>query len=170
VDTSTATARRQVVIGVYDTLEEAEQAIERLHEEGVSLEDVSIVGQGLQSETKIHGFVTTGDLAKESAGVGAFFGGLMGMLAGTAFLFVPGLGPLVVLGPLATTLAGAGEGALAGGIIGALFGKLVEKEHIPKLEQRVRAGKYLVVAHGDRAHEVIQGSAAREVETHDGGG
>ena len=167
------TARDTYVIGVYDSLDEAQRALEDLREQGVPLEDVSIVGQGLQSETKIHGFVTSGDMAREGAGTGGLFGGLLGLLSGAAFLFVPGFGPLAVLGPLAATLAGAGEGALAGGVIGAILGKFVEKQHIPKYEQQVRAGKYLVVArrdadHPERAEEGMTGSAATEVTTHGG--
>lgn len=170
----TTTAQDTYVIGVYDTLDEAQRAIEGLREHGVPLEDVSIVGQGLQSETKIHGFVTTGDLAREGAGTGGLFGGLLGLLSGAAFLFVPGFGPLAVLGPLVSTLAGTAEGALAGGVIGAILGKFVEKKHIPKYEQQVRAGKYLVVAprdpaHPERADDGMTGSTATEVSTHGAG-
>jgi hypothetical protein len=69
------------------------------------------------------------------------------------------------------TLVGAAEGALAGGLFGALFGTIVEKQHIPKYEQYVKAGKYLLVAQGDpalaeHAHEVLAGTAASDVETH----
>lgn len=168
----TATGQHTYVVGVYDSFQDAEQAIEKLRDEGIPLEDVSIIGQGLQSETKVNGFVTTGDVAKEGAGTGALFGSLLGLLTGAAFLFVPGFGPLVVLGPLAAALAGAGEGAIAGGVIGAIFGNFISKQRIPKLEQQVKAGKYVVVARSDadnaeHAHEVIQGSAATEVETHD---
>ena len=171
-DSRTETTQQTHVVGVYDSFEDAEQAVEKLRDEGISLEDVSIIGQGLQSETKVNGFVTTGDIAKQGAGTGALFGSLLGLLSGAAFLFVPGFGPLVVLGPLAAALTGAGEGAIAGGVIGAIFGKFISKQHIPKLEQQVKAGKYVVVARSDtdnaeRVHEVIQSSAATEVETHD---
>jgi uncharacterized membrane protein len=167
----TATQTTTNVIAVYDSIDEAERAVERLVAEGIPAENISIVGQGLQSEVKLHGFVTTGDVAKEGAGLGAVFGGLIGLLFGTAFFFVPGVGPLVVLGPLVDTLVGAGEGALAGGLFGALFGKIIEREHIPKYEQYVRAGKYLLVAQGDpataeHAREVLAGTAASDVETH----
>jgi hypothetical protein len=167
----TATQTTTNVIAVYDSIDEAERAVERLVAEGIPAENISIVGQGLQSEVKLHGFVTTGDVAKEGAGLGAVFGGLIGLLFGTAFFFVPGVGPLVVLGPLVDTLVGAGEGALAGGLFGALFGKIIEREHIPKYEQYVRAGKYLLVAQGDpataeHAHEVLAATAASDVETH----
>jgi uncharacterized membrane protein len=159
------------VIAVYDSIDEAERAVQKLVAAGIPVENISIVGQGLQSEVKLHGFVTTGDIAKQGASIGAVFGGLMGFLLGTAFFFIPGAGPLVVLGPMVDTLVGAAEGALAGGLFGALFGTIVEKQHIPKYEQYVRAGKYLLVAQGDpataeHAHEVLGGTAASDVETH----
>jgi uncharacterized membrane protein len=167
----TATKTKTSVIAVYDSIDEAQRAVEKLVAEGIPVENISIVGQGLQSEVKIHGFVSTGDVAKQGAGVGAAVGGLMGFLLGTAFFFIPGAGPLIVLGPLVDTLLGAAEGALAGGLFGALFGTIVEKQHIPKYEQYVRAGKYLLVAQGDpelaeHAHEVLAGTAATDVETH----
>jgi uncharacterized membrane protein len=167
----TATQTTTNVIAVYDSIDDAERAVEKLVEEGIPVEDISIVGQGLQSEVKIHGFVNSADVAKQGAGIGAAFGGLMGFLLGTAFFFIPGAGPLVVLGPMVDTLMGAAEGALAGGLFGVLFGKIVEKQHIPKYEQYVRAGKHLVVARGDpstaeHAREVLGGTAASDVETH----
>jgi uncharacterized membrane protein len=168
---STATQASTNVIAVYDSIDEAERAVEKLVDEGIPVESISIVGQGLQSEVKIHGFVSTADVAKQGAGIGAAFGGLMGFLLGTAFFFIPGAGPLVVLGPMVNTLMGVAEGALAGGLFGALFGTIVEKQHIPKYEQYVRAGKYLVIAQGDpstaeHAREVLGGTAASDVETH----
>jgi hypothetical protein len=167
----TATQTTTNVIAVYDSIDDAEHAVEKLVAEGIPVESISIVGQGLQSEVKLHGFVTTGDVAKQGAGMGAVFGGLMGFLLGSAFFFIPGAGPLVVLGPMVDTLMGAAEGALAGGLFGVLFGKIVERQHIPKYEQYVKAGKYLVVAQGDpptaeHAREVLGGTAASDVETH----
>jgi hypothetical protein len=168
---NTVTKAGTNLIAVFDSLDEAEAAVEKLIEAGFPAEGISIVGEGLQSEVKINGFVTAGDVAKEGAGWGAVFGGLMGLLTGAAFLFIPGAAPLVVLGPLAGTLVGAGEGAVAGGLFGLLFGAILSREHIPKYEQYVRAGKYLLVAQMDtqtaeRAHEVLAGTAAIDVETY----
>jgi hypothetical protein len=70
---------------------------------------------------------------------------MFGLLAGTALLFVPGAGPLIVLGPLAAAAVGAAEGALIGGGVGAVLGHFVSKKHIPKYEGLVQAGSYLVV-------------------------
>jgi hypothetical protein len=164
------TTEETYVVGVYDSIDDVEQAFQKLREEGAPIDGTSIIGQGLQSEAKLSGFVATGEVVKEGVGTGAFFGGLFGLLPGTAFLLVPGFGPLVVLGPLASRLTGATEGALAGGVLRAIIGMFVSKKHVPKYEQYVKAGKYLLVARTDpetleKIHEAIQGSAAIEVDT-----
>ena len=83
-----------------------------------------MVGRDLQSELRLNGYVTTGDIAGPSAATGAWVGGLFGLLAGSALLFVPGAGPLLVLGPLAAAAVGVGQGALLGGVVGALLGRV----------------------------------------------
>ncbi len=55
-------------MGVYDSIEDVEQAVQKLREKGASIDGISIIGQGLQSETKVSGFVTTGDVVKEGRG------------------------------------------------------------------------------------------------------
>jgi hypothetical protein len=168
-ETNTATARRTHVIGVYDSLDDARGAVEQLQREGVPIDDISIVGN-LEKERTVHGFVTAEETAKEGVRLGATVGGLFGLLSGTAFFFVPGVGPLVVVGPLASALLGAGEGAVTGGLFGALLGKIMEAKRIPKYEEHVRNRKYLVVVRADpetveRLQEAVQGTAATEVET-----
>jgi hypothetical protein len=78
---------------------EAEEAVTALLDSGVPAGQISIVGQDLPSETQVHGFVQTADVAKSGAGAGAWVGGLFGILSGAALLFVPGVGP--VPGPAA---------------------------------------------------------------------
>jgi len=147
------------VIGMYQSMDQAEDAVRMLDEGGFPVKQVSIIAKNLQSENKIHGFVTTGDVAKSSAGVGAWTGGIFGLLMGAAFLWVPGVGPMFVAGPLAAALLGGIEGAAAGsttgGLLGALVGWGVSKQRIVKYEQSVDAGMYLVVCHGS-TDEVYQ--------------
>jgi hypothetical protein len=160
------------VLGVFESLDQATDAVTRLGEAGFPTDRISIVGQGLQSEIKMHGFVTAGDLAKTGATLGAVFGGLFGLLAGVAFLAIPGFGPLVILGPLAAGVVGAAEGAVGTGLVGAILGAFVSRQHIPKLEQHLRAGRYLVLVHGSqedvaRAQEILRNAGSIEVSEHD---
>ncbi|MCW2739525.1 MAG: hypothetical protein JWN97_4169, partial [Nocardioides sp.] len=133
---------------------------------------ISIVGKDMESEIRISGFVTTGDVAGPSAATGAWVGGLFGVLSGAAMLFIPGLGPLVVLGPLAAAAVGAAEGALLGGAVGALLGHFVAKQHLPKYEELVRTSNYLLVVHGTdeevaRAQRLLTELGSTDVQRHD---
>ncbi|MCW2503535.1 MAG: hypothetical protein JWO79_1819 [Actinomycetia bacterium] len=162
----------RAVIGVFPELDAVHAVVERLASAGFPVEKISILGKDLRSETRINGFVTTGDIAGPSAATGAWVGGLFGLLAGSAFLFIPGAGPLIVLGPLAAAAVGAAEGALIGGGVGAVLGHFVEQKHIPKYEELVRAGNYLVVVHGSeddvaRAQQILSESGSSDVQRHD---
>src|SRR5437660_9695737 len=149
------------VLGVFESVDQATEAVTRLSEAGFPTDRVSIVGQNLQSELKMHGFVTTGEVAKAGAKWGAVFGGLFGLLFGAAFLAIPGFGPLIILGPLAAGVVGAAEGAVGTGLVGAILGAFLSRQHIPKIEQHLRAGRYLVLVHGSqedvaRAQELLR--------------
>jgi hypothetical protein len=163
------------VIAVYDTMSEAEEAVRALDRGAFPIKQVSILSQNLESEKEVHGYITAGDVAKGGAGTGAWVGGLFGILIGAAFIWVPGFGPLLVAGPLAAALLGGIEGAVAGaaggGLLGVLIGWGVSKQHILKYEERLKGGKYLVVAHGSaeevaEAHNILEGTGAHELDFH----
>ena len=162
----------RAVIGVFDSIDAAQAAVERLAAAGFPIDRISIVSKDLQSETRVNGYVTTGDIAGPAAATGAWVGGLFGLMAGSALLFVPGAGPLVVLGPLAAAAVGAAHGALLGGGVGAVLGHFVAKEHIPKYERLVSAGKHLAVVHGTeddvaRARDLLTDAGSTDVQRHD---
>lgn len=163
------------VVGVYKTLGEAEEAVRSLGDGGFPIEQVSIIAQHLKDDRRVHGYVTSCDVAKSAATTGAWVGGVFGLLAGAAFLWVPGVGPLVVAGSLAAVLLGGVEGAVVGaattGLLGWLVGLGISREKILKYEQAVRAGKFLVVAHGTAeavmyARELLTGSPAEHLDHH----
>jgi hypothetical protein len=74
------------------------------------------------------------------------------MLFGTAFFFLPAIGPVVVMGPLVAWIVGALEGAAVGGSVGVFAAALasigIPKDSIVKFELEVKAGKFLVIARG----------------------
>jgi hypothetical protein len=162
----------RAVIAVFPDLDAAEAAVRRLIADGFPADRISIVGEDIESEIRINGFVTTGDVAGSGAASGAWVGGLFGILSGAALLFVPGVGPLVVLGPLAAGAVGAAEGALLGGTVGAVLGHFVSKKKLPKYEQLVRTGNYLLVVQGTeedvtRAQQLLTDLGSTDVERHD---
>jgi hypothetical protein len=138
----------RAVIGVFPDLDSVQSAVERLAAGGFPIDHISVLGKDLQSQTRLNGYVTTGDIAGPSAASGAWVGGLFGLLAGSALMFVPGAGPLVVLGPLAAAAGGAVQGPLVGGAVGAILGHFVTKQHTAEYERLVQAGNYLAVVHG----------------------
>ena len=73
----------------------------------VSVNQISILAKDIQDEKKVHGYVTACDVSKTGAKTGAWVGGIFGLLVGSAFLWVPGVGPLIIAGSLAAALRGA---------------------------------------------------------------
>jgi hypothetical protein len=143
------------VVAVFSDHESAEAAVRRLVKEGFDMKDVSIVGRDFQVTEEPIGFVSPRDFVLAGAGTGAWVGGLFGLLLGAAFLVLPGVGPVVIAGPLSAAILGGLEGALAGAAMGALSGALVgwgiPRNEALKYEAQVKAGKFLVVVHGDAA-------------------
>jgi hypothetical protein len=152
---ATRTDGRATVIATYLDHASAEDAVRRLQKEGIPLQNLSIVGKDFQTVEKPLGFVTTGTVAKEGASIGAWTGGIFGLLIGAAFLILPGIGAVVVAGPLAAALLGGIEGALAGaafgGLTGALVGLGISRDKAIRYESQVKAGKFLVTFRGDES-------------------
>jgi hypothetical protein len=163
------------VIGVYANIDEADDAVQKLGQGGFPIQHVSVITQNLGSEHKVHGFVTSCDVARTSARAGAWVGGIFGALVGAAFIWVPGVGPMIVAGSLAAALLGGIEGTVAGaagaGALGWLSSLGISREQIVKYEQSLRAGKVLLVAHGRRdeikqAQTILAGTVPAELTAH----
>lgn len=163
------------IIGVFGTHQAAEDAVRRLDQGGFPINQVSIIAADLTRTETVQGFITTGDVAKQGAATGAWVGGIFGLLMGAAFLWVPGFGPLIVAGSLAAGLVGGLEGAAGGAGVGALIGALaglgVSKTKALKYSEDVKAGKYLLVAHGAdddlaRAKQILDQCECDELTEH----
>ena len=81
------------------------------------------------------------------------------MLFGAAFFAIPGLGPVLVAGPLVAWIVGALEGAVVVGGLGAVGAGLysigIPKDSVVKYETAIKSDKFLVLAHGT-ANEVAK--------------
>ncbi len=162
---------------VYNSHEDAEQAIKELQKAGFDMKKLSIVGKGYHSDEHVAGYYTTGDRVKFWGKWGAFWGGIFGLLFGSAFFWIPGLGAVAVAGPLVASLVGALEGAtLYGGLsaIGAaLYSIGIPKDSIIKYETALKADKFLLVVHGTReevekANDILKTNTGAEVAVHAG--
>jgi hypothetical protein len=80
----------------------------------------------------------------DGAAVGAGVGGAVGLLAGLGILAIPGLGPVVAAGWLASTVVGAVAGGVAGGLVGALIDAGVPEDHAHVYSEAVRRGGTLL--------------------------
>ena len=71
---------------------------------------------------------------------------------------IPGVGPIIAAGPLATTLAGAGIGAAAGGIIGALTDAGIPENEAGYYAEGIRRGGTLLTvrANDDQVSRATQ--------------
>jgi hypothetical protein len=109
--------------------------------------------------------------------LGAFWGGIWGLLFGTAFFFVPGIGPVLVAGPLVTWIVAALEGAAAVGGLSAIGARLysigIPKDSILTYETALKTDKFLLVAHGTaedvaKARNILQTTHPAELGVHVG--
>ena len=146
------TTEKGAVIALYDTHKQAEEAVRDLQRSGFDMQKLSIVGKDYQTEEDVVGYYTTGDRMKAWGKRGAFWGGLWGLLFGSAFFLIPGIGPLLAAGPLVGWIIGALEGAAVVGGLSALGAGLysigIPKDSIIEYETQIKAGKFVVIAHG----------------------
>jgi uncharacterized membrane protein len=151
------------VVAIYDTHEEAELAVKTLQESGIDMKTLSIAGKDTHTDEQVVGYYNVGDRMKRWGGIGAFWGGFWGLLFGSAFFAIPGLGPILVAGPLVAWIVAGLEGAAVVGGVSALGAGLasigIPKDSILKYEVALKTDKYLLVVHGT-ADEVLK---ARQV-------
>lgn len=163
------------VAAIYDSHEFADEAVKNLLKEGFDAKDLTVVGMDYHTEEHPVGFVSTGDRVLYWGKCGAFWGTMWGLLFGSALFFVPGAGPLVFSGWLASTVLGGLEGAVVGGGIGALSAALtfagLPKESVIRYESEIQAGNFLLMVKGRRddlarARKLLEETAALRIDEH----
>jgi hypothetical protein len=120
------------------------------------MNQISLVGKDAHGGTQVGSDVTdrtkTDEGAKAGAATGGALGGLGGLLVGLGALAIPGIGPVIAGGALATALAtaaaGGAIGAAAGGLTGALVGLGIPDDRARFYNDRVNHGDYLVMVDG----------------------
>ncbi|MEH2404698.1 histidine kinase [Nostoc sp.] len=145
-------------VGVFSNRRDVEHALHDLKNTGFDMDRVSVITQDGDKDDIAGAEVSdrVGDKSDEGAKVGAVtgtaLGGLTGLLVGLGTLAIPGVGPIMLAGAaattLATTLTGAGIGAIAGSLLGALVGLGIPEERAKVYDERVRRGHYLVIIDG----------------------
>lgn len=138
----------QTIIALYDDLAAARQAVRALAGAGIGRKQISLATP--DPEKKYAAMLEAADeeTVRESTAegvlAGSAIGGLGGLLLGLAAFAIPGVGPLLVAGPLWTATLGAGVGGLGGGLLGALVKAGVPQEEAFYYEEGIRRGHTLL--------------------------
>jgi len=168
-------SNKNSVVGIYKTHTEAEAAVKELQKSGFDMKKLSVVGKDYHTEENVVGFYNAGDRMKYWGKLGAFWGGLWAILFGSAFFVIPGLGQLVVLGPLVMIIVSALEGAVVTGGLTALGAGLysigIPKDSIVKYETALKSDKFLVIAHGSaddvaKAKSILESTPKEDLAVH----
>jgi uncharacterized membrane protein len=163
------------VVAIYTAHSGAEEAVKELQRAGVDMHNLSIVGKDYHTDENVVGYYNMGDRMKYWGKMGAFWGGFWGLLFGSAFFAIPGLGAVLVAGPLVAWIVGALEGAIVvGGLsaVGAgLFSMGIPKDSVLKYETALKTDKFLLMVHGsnsvvEKAHEILQSTQPENVTWH----
>jgi hypothetical protein len=163
------------IIAVYGSHTDAEQAVAKLSAASFDIKKVSIIGKDYHTEENVVGYYTAGDRMKSWGGIGAFWGGIWGLLFGAGFFLIPGIGPVLVAGPFLAALVGALESAAVVGGLSAVPAGLISlgipKDRAVKYEAEVKADKFVMVVHGtaeelDRARAILAETSPVSIEKH----
>jgi len=163
------------IVAIFKSHIEAEFAVKELQQSGFDMKKLSIVGRDYHTDENVIGYYNAGDRMKYWGKLGSFWGGFWGLLFGSAFFLIPGVGPLLVAGPLVGWIVGALEGAVVVGGLSALGAGLysvgIPKDSILQYETAVKSGKYVLIAHGSdaettHAREIISRTNPEALQEH----
>ena len=155
------------VVAIYDTHEQAEHAVKELQQAGVDMKSLSIAARDTHTDEHVVGYYNAGDRMKYWGKVGAFWGGFWGLLFGSALFAIPGIGPILVAGPLVAWIVAGLEGAAVVGGVSAVGAGLVSigipKDSVLKYDVALKTDKFLLVVHGtagdvNKAKDIIAGT------------
>ena len=168
-------ALASVVVAVFDSHDKVDAAVKSLAQAGCDMKRLSVAGKDYETDEQVLGFYNAGDRVKFWGKLGAFWGGLFGILFSAAFLAIPVFGHIIVLGPLASMLvSGVSGAAVTGGLTAlgaALYSIGIPKDSVVSYETAIKADKFLLLVHGTpdeaaRAEKLLGTQGAASVESH----
>ena len=138
----------QTIVGMFESRDAAEDAILHLQKSGYTNDQIGVAMRDHRESAEIAEGTGAGDLSAEGATAGAISGAGVGALIGLALagsaIALPGLGPVLIAGPLAAGLTGAGVGAASGGLVGGLVGAGIPEEEAKEYHERIERGHILI--------------------------
>jgi hypothetical protein len=162
-------------VAIYNTHTDAEAAVKNLQDSGIDMKLLSIVGKDYRPEDHVVGYYKTGDRLRYWGKLGAFWGGIWNLLVGEAFFWMPGVGPILVGGPLVSSIVSALEGATVHNGLTALGSALhtmgIPKSSVINYESALKANKFLLIVHGEngdasKAKEILRNTEPIELAAH----
>jgi uncharacterized membrane protein len=155
------------VVAVYETHEQAENAVKELQEGGIDMKSLSIAAKDTHTDEHVVGYYNAGDRMKRWGKMGAYWGGFWGLLFGSAMFAIPGLGPILVAGPLVAWIVAGLEGAVVVGGVSAVGAGLasigIPHDSIVEYEVALKSDKFVLLVHGsaatvDKAKHILAGT------------
>ncbi len=144
---------------VYNSHDNAIEAVNILNDNKYDMSNVSVMGGADVVGEHVH--IKSTEPAKDApvlVGTGA--GLLVGVLSGIGVFAIPGFGFLYGAGAVVGAVAGFDFGLVTGGMASLLATLGVDKEHVVKLHEHLKKGKFLVILKGSeeelkRAEEIL---------------
>ena len=167
--------KQNSAVAIYNTHTDAQAAVNELQAAGIDLRLISIVGKDYRTDDHVVGYYKTDNRLKYWGKLGAFWGGIWGLLAGEAFFWMPGVGPILVGGSLVSTIVLALEGATIHNGLTALGSALhtmgIPKSDVINYESALKANKFLLIVHGadgetSRANDILRATETIELAAH----
>jgi len=167
--------KHNATVGLFSNHQNAENAVKDLQKFGYDMKKLSVIGKDYHSEENVVGYYNTGDRIATWGKFGLFWGWVWGILFGSAFFLIPGIGPVMVGGPLVSWILGALETAVITGGLTALGGALasigIPEDSIVRYETAIKADKFLLLVHGsvqevEKARDILLRNKAEEANIH----
>ena len=133
------------VVGVYNSLQEAQVATHVLHRANFPPGQMMLIGSSAEHPPQMIEDLSMGDDSVHDAVFGAGVGGALGVLAGASAAALSGIAIVFVAG----SVAGGLTGALFGAFVGSLAGWGVHSSQVAHYEKHLQSGKALVIVEGD---------------------
>jgi hypothetical protein len=165
------------VVAVFSNRETAHNASRALIDEGISLNDISVIVKeetavssqdadaegavlvGSVREVTHHDVeqpVSKGDGSAGRVAGGAAVGVPFGLFLASTLILIPGLGPVIAAGPVVAMLSGGAIGGVAGALIGAFASEGIPEPAAQTYHDHVEAGHALVAVIASGNHEKIE--------------
>jgi len=163
-------------VGLFNSHQDAENAVKELQKSGYDMKKLSVVGKDYHSEENVIGYYNTGDRVATWGKFGLFWGWIWGLLFGSAFFLIPGIGPIMVGGPLVSWILGALELSVVTGGLTAVGGALasigIPKDSVIRYETALKADKFILIVHGnlqevEKAKNILVDNKAEAADVHE---